>query len=71
MSSQANYMQVTDGVYFAHGPYTGQQCSKWPTCATDPQRQEFIAMGMRHLSTGELPAAGAASAEGKEQGNGC
>jgi hypothetical protein len=32
-----NCMQVVGGLCFAHGPFTGQGCSQWPKCATDPQ----------------------------------
>lgn len=42
-TDSAHYMQVLSGVCFAHGPYQGQGCPKWPACATDPQKPEYVA----------------------------
>ena len=36
-AESAHYIQVTGGLCFAHGAYTGQKCPKWPACVTDPQ----------------------------------
>jgi hypothetical protein len=49
MTDTANYMQTTgEGICFAHGPYKNANrsgyCPKWPACATDPQKIEYIAM---------------------------
>ena len=43
------FMQTTgEGVCFAHGPYKNANrsgyCPKWPACATDPQKPEYLAM---------------------------
>ena len=46
-SAAADYMQALGGgVCFAHGPYTEKLCPHWPKCATDPQKPEFVAMGI-------------------------
>lgn len=48
MTTHLNYLRVLPGgLCFAHGPYTTQQCPKWPACATDPKDPDWIAEAER------------------------
>lgn len=50
MSDRVNFIQVgPGGVCFAHGAYSEQQCPYWPKCITDPQQDEYLAMGIRTI----------------------
>jgi hypothetical protein len=45
--SQINYLrQLPGGICFAHGPYTGMECPKGPTCVTSPQNPEYVKMAL-------------------------
>ena len=52
LPARANFMQrLPGGVCFAHGPYTEDyQCPKWPACVTDPQKPEYVAIGMKQVA---------------------
>lgn len=51
MSEQSNFMQqMPGGICFAHGPYQrGYQCPNWPSCGSDPQKPEYIKMGLKAM----------------------
>lgn len=47
----ANFLQkLPGGNCFAHGPYTEMQCPKWPACATDPQKAEYLPPELQHMA---------------------
>jgi hypothetical protein len=55
----ANYMvSIGEGICFAHGPFKNPDksiyCPKWPACTTDPQKDEYKAMGMKQIARSPL-----------------
>ena len=36
-AESTNILTVAGGLCYAHGPYAGQGCPRWPKCATEPQ----------------------------------
>lgn len=51
MSTHVNYLRVLPGGRcFAHGLYTGPQCPKWPSCATDPKDPEQVRLGTEEVA---------------------